>query len=315
MLRPREGDDAPDLAPREELEEELRLQLLRHRVDRLRDADGRGRLALQVDRRRGVEDVARELGDRAGHRRREEQVLPLGGEVPQDALDVGEEAHVEHPVGLVDDEDLQPVELRVAEAEVVEEAAGSRDDDVDPGAEGVLLRPHADAAEDGGAGERRVDGELPRVLVDLGGQLARRRDDQGAREAARLPDETVEDREDEGGRLAAPRHRAGEEVLAGEGGGDRVVLDRGGPGEAQLLDAAEEVGVETEGREGHSEFTFRRPVAAQTAHLLTDPLPCKARPVRRVATTAPGSPGDRSAVPGVQSCIVENNTRLHAWHG
>ncbi len=123
VLRPREGDDAPDLAPREELEEELRLQLLRHRVDRLRDADGRGRLALQVDRRRGVEDVARELGDRAGHRGREEEVLPLGGEVPQDALDVGEEAHVEHPVGLVDDEDLQPVELRVAETEVVEEAA------------------------------------------------------------------------------------------------------------------------------------------------------------------------------------------------
>ncbi len=276
VLRPREGDDAPDLAPREELEEELRLQLLRHRVDGLRDADGGSRLALQVDRRRGVEDVARELGDRAGHRRREEQVLPLGGEVPQDALDVGEEAHVEHPVGLVDDEDLQPVELRVAETEVVEEAAGSRDDDVDPGAEGVLLRPHADAAEDGGARERRVDGELPRVLVDLGGQLARRRDDQDAREPARLPDETVEDREDEGGRLAASRHRAGEEVLAGEGGGDRVVLDRGGPREAQLLDAAEEVGVETEGREGHSEFTFRRPVAARTAHLLTDPRRSKA---------------------------------------
>ncbi len=128
----------------------------------------------------------------------------------------------------------------------------------------MLLRPHADAAEDGRAREGRVDGELPRVLVDLGRQLARRRDDQAAREAARLPDEAVEDREDEGGRLAAPRHRAGEDVLAGEGGGDRVVLDRGGPREAQLLDAAEEVGVETEGREGHSEFTFRRPAAAQT---------------------------------------------------
>ena len=78
-----------------------------------------------------------------------------------------------------------------------------------------------------------------------------------------LADQPVEDREDEGGGLAAPRHRAGEEVLAGEGGRDRVVLDRGGAREAQLLDAAEEVGVETEGREGHSVFAFRRPAAAQ----------------------------------------------------
>ena len=83
------------------------------------------------------------------------------GKVLQDAADVGQEAHVEHPVGLVEDEDLEPGELRVGEAEVVEEAAGRRDDDVHAAPERVLLRAHPDAAEDGRAGERRVDGELP----------------------------------------------------------------------------------------------------------------------------------------------------------
>jgi hypothetical protein len=34
--------------------------------------------------------------------------------------------------------------------------------------------------------------------------------------------------------------------------------------------------------------------------------------IRPVKPVSPGD--DRTAVPGVQSCIVENNTRLHAWH-
>ncbi len=100
--------------------------------------------------------------DRRRHRRAEEQRLLARRQVPEHAADVGQEAHVEHAIGFVEHEELEPGQLRVGHAEVIEEAAGRGDDDVDAAAERVLLRPHADAAEDGGAAERRVHGQVVR---------------------------------------------------------------------------------------------------------------------------------------------------------
>ena len=51
------------------------------------------------------------------------------------------------------------LELRVPGAQVIEQPARRRDDHVDAAAERVLLRAHADAAEHGRAGDRRVHGE------------------------------------------------------------------------------------------------------------------------------------------------------------
>ena len=72
--------------------------------------------------------------------------LPLRGEVPQDAADVGQEAHVQHAVGLVEDQHLEPLEAGVGEPEVVQEPAGGRDDHVHPAPKRVLLRFHPDVA-------------------------------------------------------------------------------------------------------------------------------------------------------------------------
>jgi hypothetical protein len=44
---------------------------------------------------------------RIGHRGAEEERLPLGRQVTQDLPDLGQEAHVEHPVGLVQHQDLE----------------------------------------------------------------------------------------------------------------------------------------------------------------------------------------------------------------
>ena len=249
VLRAREDEHVLDLAALQELEQQRRLQVLGDRVDRLRDPDGGGGFAFLVDRVRVLEHFARQLRDRGRHRRREEERLALDGQVLQDLADVRQEAHVEHAVRFVQDEDLEVVELRVREAEVVEQAARRRDQDVGARAEGVLLRPHGDAAEDGGRGHRRVDGQLPRVLLDLRGQLAGRGQDQRARRAALLSDQAVQDREQEGGRLAAAGHGAGEHVASLHGRRDRVVLDRRRAREAHFLDAAQEIGVESELRE------------------------------------------------------------------
>ena len=48
-----------------------------------------------------------------------------------DPLDVRQEAHVEHPVGLVEDEDLDLAEVGDLLADEVEQPARRRDEDLD----------------------------------------------------------------------------------------------------------------------------------------------------------------------------------------
>ena len=54
----------------------------------------------------GVEQGVRQGQDVAGHRRGEEQRLPLDRQGRGDAPDRVDEAHVEHPVGFVQDKHL-----------------------------------------------------------------------------------------------------------------------------------------------------------------------------------------------------------------
>ena len=62
--------------------------------------------------------------------RREQQVLAPGRQDREDLADVADEAHVEHPVGLVEDEDLDARQVDRALADVVEQAARRGDDDL-----------------------------------------------------------------------------------------------------------------------------------------------------------------------------------------
>jgi hypothetical protein len=249
VLGARKDEDVLDVAALEQLEQQRGLEVLGNRIDRLRDADGGGGLALLVDREGILQHLARELGDRRRHRRREEERLAFDGQVSQHFPDVREKAHVEHAVRFVEHQHLEVVELCIREAEVVEQASGCGDQDVRAGPERVLLRSHGHAAENGGRGESRVHRELAGVLLDLGSQLAGRRQDESPRHATLLADQAVKDRQQEGGGLTAARHGAGEHVAPFHGGRDRVVLDGRGPRESHLFDAAQEIRMETELRE------------------------------------------------------------------
>ena len=92
------------------LHEQVHLLLLADGVDRLRDLVDRLARRGDVDVHRVVQRVAGDAHDLRRHRRREEQVLALAREHGQDALHVGQEAHVEHAVGLVEDEHLDACE-------------------------------------------------------------------------------------------------------------------------------------------------------------------------------------------------------------
>ena len=72
-----------------------------------------------------------EFGDLARHGGGEEQRLALGRDHCRQLADVVDEAHVEHLVGLVEDEDLHVRQHDSALVDEVEQPAGRGDEDVD----------------------------------------------------------------------------------------------------------------------------------------------------------------------------------------
>ena len=203
-------------------------------LDGMRDPPRRAARGADLHEAGIPHDFVRQLHDFLGHRRREEQRLPRGAvrQRRDDPADVGPEAHVHHPVRLVEHERVELVERDGAVAHVIHQPAGRGDDDVDARLERALLRIHRDAAVDRDAGEVRVIGEALDVVFDLDRQLAGRREDQDAGEAALLrrrlarAQHPVQDRQQEGGRLAGAGVGAANQVVAVHHDGDDGALDR-----------------------------------------------------------------------------------------
>jgi len=104
---------------------------------------------------------------------------------PRDGFQILGEAHVQHLVGLVEDQYAERRQLERAAAQVVERASRRGDDDVHAAAERADLRAHGRAAVDRQDG----DAEGPPVpmhrLGDLHRELSRRHQDEGRRSLAR----------------------------------------------------------------------------------------------------------------------------------
>ncbi len=88
-----------------------------------------------------------------------------------------DEAHVQHAVGFVEDEDADFFELRVALLDEVDQASGRRDHDVHPVAERGGLGVLPDAAEDHRMAEMEEAAVAGEALADLRRELARRGED------------------------------------------------------------------------------------------------------------------------------------------
>jgi len=179
------------------------VELRRLRVDPLEavlDVGG-DVLFRRVVVRAGFEGVvAGDLADHPVERRREEQRLAIVGGLVDDPVDGGTEAHVEHPVGLVEDEDADLVERDGVARDQVLEPARRRDQDVGLFGAGDL-RAEADAAVDRGKVHLAGAGEAFELIDDLRGELAGRGEDQGLRAPAAGLDD-VDQRHAEGERLA-----------------------------------------------------------------------------------------------------------------
>src|SRR4029453_13009844 len=160
-------------------------------------------------------------------RRREAERLAVERGHAQDALDLGCEAHVEHAIGLGEDDDAQRAEGEGAPLEMIEEPARGRHDDLGSPLEGGGLRAHRLAADEHGDADTLDAAEGVEGFRDLERELTRGRQHERARSAARrgrraFPREALDRRDRERGGLA------GACLGPSGGGGARAGANRGG---------------------------------------------------------------------------------------
>ena len=163
------------------------------------------------------------------HRRGEEQRLPRERHQLADAFDVGNEAHVQHAVGFVDDQQFDAGEQQSAALGVVEQPAGGRDQHVDAARQLGVLVAERDAADQKRDVEFLAGAVFVELLLDLRGEFAGRFEDQGARHSC--PGAALfqhgEHRQDEGSGLAGAGLGDAENVAARQNVGDRLFLNGG----------------------------------------------------------------------------------------
>ena len=187
MLGAHETEHLPEVSRRHDVRKERALLIGRHLVHALLDGVRGGVASGHLDQLRLVEERVGKLLDLVRKGRREEKVLPFrdGGQERHDALDIGDEPHVEHPVGLVEHQDLDLAQIDGFLLDVVEEPSRSGDQDFDPRAHDRQLLFDVDAAEDDGRAQFRVLAIGAHRLLDLDRQLARGGQDQRAHRVAR----------------------------------------------------------------------------------------------------------------------------------
>ncbi len=215
-------------------------------VDELLGVRDRGTLVV----RRGGADVrglrhvaAGQTDDRARHGGREQHGLPLHRKQVDDLLDVGQEAQVEHLVGLVEDEGLDVGQVELLLPGEVEQPARGADDHVDALLQRLDLRLVGPAAVDRGDAHVAHLAGGQQVVGDLRAQFAGGDDDQRLRRvgevlglrAARLhvggDGDPLEERKTEAERLAGAGLGLADDVRAREGHGERHLLDGEGGGD------------------------------------------------------------------------------------
>ena len=156
-------------------------------------------------------------------------VCRVNGHQLADAFDVGDEAHVEHAVGFVDDEQFDAGEKQPAALGMVEQPAGGCDQHVDAARQLGVLVAERDAADQERDVEFLACAVFVELFLDLSGKLTGRLDDEGARHAGTGAAlfQHGEHRKDEGSGLAGAGLGDAEHVAPGEDERDRLFLNGG----------------------------------------------------------------------------------------
>ena len=150
------------------------------------------------------------------------------GDQLADALDIGNEPHVEHPVGFVDHQNFDTGEQQLAALEMVEQPSRRGDQHVCATVELALLIVEGHAADQEGDVQLVVERILDEILLDLRREFARRLEDQrtGHAGTGATALEERQHRQHKGGGLAGARLGDTDDVTAGNSVRNGFRLDR-----------------------------------------------------------------------------------------
>ena len=227
--------------------QQVALEAAGNRVDDVADRLADHVAAGHFDQLRVFQHLVGELLDLVREGGREQQALAVGRQEGEDAADIRDEAHVEHAVGFVEDQEFNLAEGDGFLLYMVQQASRSGYHDLDAAAQFLDLRVHVDTAVDAGAAQGEVLGVHLDRLEHLHRQLARRREDQRtyrvagrAGRTAGVTGQTVEQRQCEAGGLAGTGLGAAHDVVPGEDDGNGLALDRRGFGVAGFGDGLQD---------------------------------------------------------------------------
>ena len=212
---------------------------------------GRGLVGLGEEVARRVALVAlHQTVDGAVEGGGEEERLAVGGRAVEQRLHCGQEAHVGHAVGFVDDDDLDLVEVDLAPLDEVGEAARAGDEHVDATSERLELPAEPGTAVHGGDAELAAAAEPLELAAHLRCELTGRDEHEAAGTLRACLADAGDERDAERDGLARAGGRATAEVAAGETVGDGHGLDVEGVVETARVERADELGGHAERGEG-----------------------------------------------------------------
>ena len=253
-----EDDGTADALLVDELDEQSALVRLLHEEHVLLDAVGGDLLGTDVHRHRVVQHLGHNVVHRSRHGRAEQQILPLVRHHSNHALDVVNEAHVEHAVGLVKHEVFHVPEIDVTLLFQVEQSTWCGHEDVDAASKGIDLRTLSNTAEDDLVTQTERSAVHFDAVADLSGQFARWREDEGANGAPSLDAfrrEVMEDGQGERRGFPRSRLRNAEHVTAVQRRWNRLRLNRRWLRVAFVLDGVEQFVTQAEVLEGRHGLT------------------------------------------------------------
>src|SRR6185369_4575250 len=148
-------------------------------IQLLGDTFRRHLLRSYADFLRKIHEFVRKLHNPLVESGGEHEILPLviRGEAAENKAEIGDKAHVEHPVCLVNDQDLNMAERIDLLFEIIYQTARRSDNDVGAFEQGIFLEHVIDAAVDRLDRKAALLAKQLRILVDLDDQFTCRSKD------------------------------------------------------------------------------------------------------------------------------------------
>ena len=216
--------------------------------DFLLDVGGGRRGARDFHAHRIVQELVGEFLNLRRHGRGVEQRLAREGQLLADLFDIRDEAHVEHAVGFVDDEDVDLAQHQLAAAEMIHQAARCRDQHVHATIQLAVLIVEGGAADEQRHRKLVVFAVLLEILGHLGGEFAGRFQNErtGHARLGAAPREHLDHGQGEGGGLARSGLRDADHIAALEDMRDALRLNGGRCGVTAFGDGVQNLRRETE---------------------------------------------------------------------